>query len=145
MTKTIVLDANILIRGVLGSSIEPLLKKYANKTDFLTVEEAFEDAAKYVPAVVKKRGGNEDAVKTALEKLEAFRNFVQIVPVANIAHLEEVSRKRLAGQDEEDWPYLALALLLNSPVWTEDTDFFGVGVATWRSQKIEQFLESSES
>ena len=53
MAKTLILDANILIRGVLGNRVEPLLKRYAGRVSFLTVEEAFEDAAKYVPSVIK--------------------------------------------------------------------------------------------
>ena len=48
MARQLVLDANILIRGVLGKQVEPLLQRYADKVSFLTVEEAFEDAAKYV-------------------------------------------------------------------------------------------------
>ncbi|MSV27230.1 MAG: hypothetical protein EXQ52_00555 [Bryobacterales bacterium] len=40
-------------------------------------------------------------------------------------------RQRLALRDESDWPILAAALALRCPIWTEDTDFFGCGVATW--------------
>ena len=41
-----------------------------------------------------------------------------------------------------NWPILAVALLLNCPIWTEDQDFFGVGVATWTTANIGLFLES---
>ena len=71
--------------------------------------------------------------------LETFRSFVQTVPLDEINHLETTARKRLAGQDEENRPYLALALLLNCPVWTEDTDFFGVGVATGGVRRLNSF------
>ena len=57
--------------------------------------------------------------------------FIHTVPVENLARFERAARRRLEGRDEEDWPYLALALLLECPVWTEDTDFFGTGVAVW--------------
>jgi predicted nucleic acid-binding protein len=36
---------------------------------------------------------------------------------------------------------LALALSLSCPIWTEDTDFFGIGLAVWKSDRIEIFLE----
>lgn len=42
--------------------------------------------------------------------------------------------------DEQDWPLLALALTLDCPVWTEDKDFFGTGVATWHTQTVEIYL-----
>jgi predicted nucleic acid-binding protein len=143
MSKQIVLDANILIRAVLGNRVEPLLQTYADEVSFLTVEEAFDDAAKYVPAVLTQRK-QEAAIKKALEKLASLRRFVQTVPLENITHLEVIARKRLEKRDEEDWLYLALALLLNCPIWTEDTDFFGCGVAVWTSDRIHLFLEGEQ-
>jgi hypothetical protein len=53
---------------------------------------------------------------------------------------EEEARQRLRGRDEEDWPVLAAALALSCAIWTEDTDFFGSGIAVWTSDRIEIFL-----
>jgi predicted nucleic acid-binding protein len=55
---------------------------------------------------------------------------------------EADARERLRGRDEDDWPVLATALALNCAVWTEDTDFFGTGVAVWTSNRIEIFLKA---
>ena len=46
----------------------------------------------------------------------------------------------MAARDIDDWPIAAVALMLNIPVWTEDQDFFGSGIATWTSNKIELYL-----
>jgi predicted nucleic acid-binding protein len=53
---------------------------------------------------------------------------------------EGEARKRLGARDPEDWPILAAALALGCPIWTEDTDFLGCGVATWTSASIDIFL-----
>jgi predicted nucleic acid-binding protein len=53
---------------------------------------------------------------------------------------ESEARKRLGARDPDDWLILAAALALGSPIWTEDTDFFGCGVATWTSGSIDSFL-----
>ena len=53
---------------------------------------------------------------------------------------EAEARKRLGTRDPEDWPILAAALALGCPIWTEDPDFFGCGVATWTSARIDIFL-----
>jgi predicted nucleic acid-binding protein len=45
-----------------------------------------------------------------------------------------------ARRDEDDWPILASALALGCPIWTEDTDFFGCGVATWTTDRVELYL-----
>ena len=36
----------------------------------------------------------------------------------------------------------ATALALGCPVWTEDADFFGTGIASWTTSRIEIFLRS---
>ena len=141
MSKRLVIDANILIRAVLGTRVSALLEAYADSTDFLTVDEAFEDAAKYVPGIITKFGGDEEAVSAALRKLERLKRLIQLVPLENLADHEAEARERLKRRDEEDWLYLALALLFDCPVWTEDTDFFGIGVAVWTSDNVELFLK----
>ena len=55
---------------------------------------------------------------------------------------EDNARQRLRGRDEDDWPILATALELGCPIWTEDMDFFGTGVAVWTTSRIEIFLEA---
>ena len=46
---------------------------------------------------------------------------------------EIAARQRLQKRYEEDWPVLATAL--ECPIWTEDADFFGAGVATWTTDR----------
>jgi hypothetical protein len=38
-------------------------------------------------------------------------------------------------------PVLAAAVALSGAIWTEDTDFFGSGIAVWTSDRIEIFLK----
>jgi predicted nucleic acid-binding protein len=57
------------------------------------------------------------------------------------APFETLARQRLAGPDDKDWPVLATALTLRCPIWTEDTDFFGWGVATWTTVRVELYLK----
>ncbi len=61
------------------------------------------------------------------------------------ADFEAEARKRLGTRDPEDWPILAAALALECPIWTEDSDFFGCGVATWTSTNIGICLDQDSS
>ena len=142
MPRALVVDANILMRAVLGTRVDALLRDYAGSVLFITVEEAFADARTYLPPVITKHRGGEEAVAAALDKLTALESFIQVVPLDLLDALEATARERLRRRDEEDWPYLALALLLNCPIWTEDADFFGCGVAIWTSDRITLFLEA---
>jgi len=38
---------------------------------------------------------------------------------------------------------LASALALECPIWTEDADFFGAGVATWTTDRVELLLSNA--
>jgi predicted nucleic acid-binding protein len=64
-----------------------------------------------------------------------------MVNPALYAVFETDARQRLRGRDESDWPVLASALGLGCPIWTEDADFFGTGVAVWTTTRVEIFLK----
>ena len=54
---------------------------------------------------------------------------------------EKVARERVLPRNPDDWPSVSVALLLDFPIWTEDQDFFGSGVATWTTDRIELYLK----
>jgi predicted nucleic acid-binding protein len=72
--------------------------------------------------------------------LASLANVVQTVEFEAYSGFEAIARQRLARRDEDDWPILAAALALGCPIWTEDTDFFGCGVATWTTDRVELYL-----
>ena len=51
----LLLDANILIRAVLGSRVLSLLRKYADQVEFLAPDTAFEEAREWLPEVLERR------------------------------------------------------------------------------------------
>ena len=137
----IVLDANILIRAVLGKKVRNTIQKYAGSTQFFTPEVCFADARKYLPPLFKKRNL---AVNEAISVLEGLTSLISAVD-ANLYEIYEIEAKqRIAVRDIDDWPIVAVSLMLNCPVWTEDADFFGTGVATWTSDRVHLYLSKGE-
>ena len=57
--RTIVLDANVLIRAVLGSKVPELLIRHAEHANFAAPDTAFEEARRHLPNVLRKRGASE--------------------------------------------------------------------------------------
>jgi predicted nucleic acid-binding protein len=49
----------------------------------------------------------------------------------------------MQARDPDDRPIAAVALLLNLPIWTEDQDFFGSGIAVWTTDRVELFLRGT--
>ena len=136
-SRRIVLDANILIRAVLGKRVRELVEQYGAGVVFLAPEVAFEEAGRHLPTIAAKRGYDPMPL---LESLSALRVVVEAVDDDAIAPLRSAALVRIGSRDPMDWPVVATALALDCPIWTEDRDFFGTGVATWTSAHIEVYL-----
>jgi predicted nucleic acid-binding protein len=136
----IVLDANILIRAVMGRRVRQLLEDYASReVRFCAPDAAYADAEKYLPALLSKMGKPDADVPASLTYL---RYLVEPIDREFYGVFEDQARERLRGRDEDDWPMLATALALTCAIWTEDADFFGTGIAVWTTSRIEIFLEA---
>jgi predicted nucleic acid-binding protein len=136
----IVLDANILIRAVMGRRVRQILEEYADReVRFYAPDVAYSDAEKYLPPLLRKRRKSDADVSSSLSYLQYL---VEPVDRDSYGAFEEEARQRLRGRDEDDWPVLATALALSYPIWTEDTDFFGTGIAVWTTSRVEIFLNA---
>ena len=135
--KIIVLDANILIRAVLGKKVRKILEQYASTTRFVTPDICYQDARKYLPPLFKKRNL---PVQNALDVLERLNCLVESIDASLYLSYEEQAKQRISTRDVDDWPIVALSLMLDCPIWTEDADFFGAGVATWTSDRVHLYL-----
>jgi predicted nucleic acid-binding protein len=137
--KTLVLDANILIRAVLGTRVRNLLIENAGAIKFFAPDSAYAEARKYLPALLQKRAV---ASKPAMEVLDMMTTLVEPMELELYENLKEAALKRIAIRDADDWPVLACAMALGCAVWTEDSDFFGAGVATWTTDRVELYFAS---
>ncbi|HZT32982.1 MAG TPA: PIN domain-containing protein [Bryobacteraceae bacterium] len=138
--KALVIDANILVRAVLGRRVREIIETYAEQASFFVPEVAYAEAEEHVPALVAKRGGDPDK---ALRFLRSLRGLVDLIGSEVYGDLESTARERLGDRDPDDWPILAAALAIGCPIWTEDTDFFGCGVPTWTTSRVSVFLRGA--
>jgi len=136
-SKALVVDANILIRAVLGERVREVIAAHCEAVSFFVPEAAYAEAEEHLPRLVVKRGGNPEG---AAALLRALKDLLEVIGSDVYGEFEAEARERLGRRDPEDWPVLASALALGCPIWTEDTDFFGCGVATWTSNRVRVFL-----
>lgn len=137
--KAIVLDANILIRAVLGKRVRQLIFENASTVKFFAPDVAYADARKYLPALLERRGVMGVVAITVLDGLE---DVVQAIEFELYVGMQQQALQRIAIRDADDWPVLACAMTIGCPVWTEDADFFGTGVATWTTDRVELYLSN---
>ncbi len=137
--KALVLDANILIRAVLGKRVRRVLETHAETVFFLIPESAYREAEVHLAAIVTRRRADPEKALAMLRAVVALGDVVD----PDLYRAGEIeSRRRLAARDPADWPVLATALIFDCPIWTEDADFFGCGVATWTTDRVELFFEN---
>jgi len=86
--RALVLDANIMLRGVLGTRVRALVEKYADDVSLLTPQSCVAEVHEYLPSLCAKRGWRPEV---ALETLDALLTGIQIVENAALAELEATS------------------------------------------------------
>ena len=60
----------------------------------------------------------------------------EIVSAQDYEHLRPDADARLREGGKSDWPALAAAMAFEGAIWSEDVDFFGVGVPVWSTQNV---------
>lgn len=70
--RRLVLDANILIRAVLGRRVREIIADHADAAAFFAPEVAFKDALHYLPVLLEKRGVAAVPALAVLERLSGI-------------------------------------------------------------------------
>jgi len=138
--KGLVLDANILLRAVLGTRVRQLLETYEDIAGFYSPDVCFGEAQEYLPDLAKRRAVDSSLALTVLKELSRI---VVSVDRSLYESYEKLARERIERRDPDDWPVVAVALMLDVPVWTEDQDFFGSGIPTWTTDRVDLYFQSS--
>jgi predicted nucleic acid-binding protein len=93
----------------------------------------------YLPSLCAKRNWDTAA---ALNLLDTLLALVRVVEHGFYSEFEIPAKRRIGARDIDDWPVVALALALGAEIGTEDSDFFGSGVATWTTETVEIYLRN---
>jgi predicted nucleic acid-binding protein len=137
--KFLVLDANIIIRSVLGSKVSSLILEMSNEIIFITPDVCVDDAYKYLPELLKKR---DIEIDEGMKILNSMLEHINVFPLSLYEKYVKEAKERIERRDINDWPIVASALVLDAPIWTEDTDFFGTGIAVWTTDRVRLYLKN---
>lgn len=119
MKTAIVVDANVLLSALLGGKSSIILIK--SNFRFTTTEYTINEVKKYLPKLSKKLGISETNLNQLLLQLplKIFKN--------NYYKDYLKGAKKLIGEiDAKDVEILALALKLDTYLWTQDKHFLGI-------------------
>jgi PIN domain len=68
-SRALVVDANILVRAVLGKRVREVFETYAGDVSFFVPESAYAEAEEHLAALVIKRGGDPEKALALLHSL----------------------------------------------------------------------------
>lgn len=135
-----IVDANVLVSAVLGSSFILFEGVQRRGHDLLAPIEQYREAELNGLRLAAEVGCDGPRL------VGLVLDLVQPIEGEFYKHLEHIARARLdkALKAQKDWPLLALALATGDAIWTNDKDLFGTGVVTWKTINI-QFARAATS
>lgn len=94
--KALVLDANILIRAVLGQTVRQMIIEQAGNINFFAPLACFDDSCKCLPMLLAKRGIPADPVMAVLELLVKM---IKVIETEWLDAFEVQARLHVMSQD----------------------------------------------
>lgn len=141
------IDANVLVGELLRQRGRDLI---ANPRFTLYVTEQVLSETEYelrrrVTAMVSQGRASETDGENLLQiASNIIENNIILITEPNYIHLETEARNRIP-RDPNDWSTVALALLMNAAIWTQDCDFLGCGCPTWTTETLLIQMQTNQS
>lgn len=63
--------------------------------------------------------------------------FFDLIDATAFEHMKPRAEARLGPGGTTDWPTLAAAMTFEAAIWSDDRDFFGVGVPVWSTRNVQ--------
>ena len=142
----LVVDANILVAELTRKRGRILIAD--SKLELFIAEKPWEEVRhelrkRFVIIAERKGATSQEASELYKAAIMLASVNVQVMPVSYYVSLEKSAKRRIP-RDPDDWHSVALALVLNADIWTQDNDFLGCGVATWTTDTLIEQLHQSE-
>jgi predicted nucleic acid-binding protein len=127
LPDALVADANVVLSAVIGGRASMVFGD-VHAPPIRAADAVRNEILEWLPKLAAKRG-LDLGLRLAL---------FQLLPVTWVHESQytsrEAARRRMRARDEDDWPTVALALVLSESrsvsIWTNDKDFSAAGVDT---------------
>jgi predicted nucleic acid-binding protein len=116
--SALVLDANILIRAILGARVPHIIKQHLASCRFWIAQPVLLEARTHLPRILTKRGRD---FEVALAALDGLVGQMDVIERGAYGVLEENAELRLKKRDLDDWPTAAVSLLFDCPIFRSGT------------------------
>lgn len=122
-------DANVVLAALAGGAAGRILKN--PDVEVCTVRSVIEEVEEYIPRIAGMKGVDEALLRMTLVNMP-----LTVVEPERYAGKKAEAAKRIAARDPDDVDLLALALALDIPVWSNDSDFGGTDVEWYTTAEL---------
>lgn len=126
----LLIDTNILLRCSLGRALARVNVLRDKGVNLATTED---NADELFEKLLNKFGHSLD---TAEAEVQRVLEPLTVIGAEEYEHLRGAADGRLREGRKSDWPALAAAMALEGEIWSEDVDYFGVGVPVWSTANV---------
>jgi len=123
--EKLAVDANPLLSAIIGGQARTVFLN-VRKTTFYTTLFNYKEVEKYIPIFSTKR-------KIRIEDLYLAFSMLPLSVCDEDFYKNKIkqAKKMIEKRDPADVHLLALALKLGCPVWSNDKDFYGLGIKVY--------------
>lgn len=126
----LVTDTNILLRCSLGRAMKHVAALAGRGVALATTDR---NVSEMLDRLIEKFGVSEpEAIDEVRRVLAPF----VVLATDEYDRFAPEADRRLREGGKSDWPALAAAIALEAEIWSEDIDFFGVGVPVWTTHNL---------
>ncbi len=128
--RAVVADANVVLSALIGGRAREVFASPAGPQCFAAQAVAAE-VAEHLPGLAAHRGLDAPLLLAALS----------VIPVDwQLSGIYEPGRaeaeRRIGQRDPDDWPTVALALVLDLPIWSQDKDMRDAGITVYTTGEL---------
>ena len=112
-------DTNILFSALLGGRISKTFARAVVNLELHTTSTTVEELRRHLDKIARYSTLSTETLKTTLN--EILTEDVVIHDTMEMPQsVKEEAKRLVAGVDPDDWPFVALAMYLDIPLWTGD-------------------------
>lgn len=127
--EKLAVDANPILSAIIGGNARAVF--LTENTVFYTTAFNFKEVEKYIPMLASKRDIPMEDLYMALSMLP-----LSVCDTEFYKNRINQAKKIIEKRDPNDVHLLALALKLDYPIWSNDTDFRGLGIKVYSTLEL---------
>jgi predicted nucleic acid-binding protein len=133
--KRLAADANVILSATAGkAALRIFLKK---EIEIVTTEFNIAEVREYLGIIAEQYSLSEEVLESQLRLLP-----LKVYPRHFYEDSVRKAAKKLSGRDEDDIELLALAMKLETPIWSNDNDFKDSGIEIYTTARLLKILKA---